>query len=151
MLSVSRGLSTCWIAVNIHYKILCLIEREGQCRAIPDKTVHTMLCSVPLPLMEPDKQFTIFIRDILNLWTRLDWFKSNHILCWDRFYIVRVYNYTSEHLEFEILKGSKNQFLEMASSPKEVDSLEKILESNLPPEELNRAWKILYGTDYPPK
>jgi len=38
----------------------------------------------------------------------------------------------------------------MASST-EVESLESILEGNLPQEELKRVWKILYGSDYPPQ
>lgn len=40
----------------------------------------------------------------------------------------------------------------MAHSHKaEVNSLETLLESNLPTEELKEAWRIIYGSEYPPK
>lgn len=32
----------------------------------------------------------------------------------------------------------------------EVESLESILETHLPDPELQRAWKVLYGREYPP-
>jgi beta-ureidopropionase len=38
----------------------------------------------------------------------------------------------------------------MSSPQPEVESLESILESELPPAALSKAWRILYGCDYPP-